>query len=96
MKASMSLCHRCGNNPCAGLSGLCAECEPPQGPTLPQVQRRFRSRRQRLLMAADAWRDFRDHWPMRLLELLGQLGSGFICGLLLGLAAVLYALEQLA
>lgn len=55
----------------------------------------LKTREQLRDLNAQDWLDFRAHWPMRLLELLVDVGAGTLLGLLLGLSVVLYALRSL-
>lgn len=41
------------------------------------------------------WSDFKAQWPMRVVELLLDVGAGTLLGLLLGLSVLLYALRSL-
>lgn len=56
---------------------------------------RLVTRRRLAELNAQDWADFRAHWPMRVLDLIGELGGGFLFGVCLGLAAVLWALHSL-
>ena len=51
------------------------------------------SREQLRELNAQAWSDFRAHWPMEVLRLLLDVGGGFCFGFALGLAFLVFVLE---
>lgn len=56
----------------------------------------LKTREQLRELNAQDWQDFRAHWPMRLFQLLVDVGAGTLLGLLLGLSLVLYVLRSVA
>jgi hypothetical protein len=55
--------------------------------------RRFVTRRRLAQLNAQAWEDFRAHWPMHVLQLVQDFSAGFLAGTALGLALLVYALD---
>lgn len=53
----------------------------------------LRTREQLRELNAQDWADFKSHWPMRVIELVLDIGAGTLLGVLLGLALLLAALE---
>lgn len=47
-----------------------------------------RRRRELRILNAEAWADFKEHWPADVLWVLRDCGGGFLFGVALGLAAV--------
>lgn len=56
----------------------------------------LRTRRQIRLVNAQYWADFKQHWPMELLQLLLDTGSGFLAGVALALSLFVYLLLQVS
>jgi len=54
----------------------------------------LRTRRQLRLLNAQHWADFKQHWPMEVFDLFCQIVGGFLFGVALGLATLIYALSQ--
>ncbi|MDP3109018.1 hypothetical protein [Hydrogenophaga sp.] len=54
----------------------------------------LKTREQIRELNAQAWHDFKAHWPMEVLEFLVDLGVGTLLGVLLGLSLVLYVIER--
>lgn len=53
--------------------------------------KRLITRRRLAELNAQSWQDFKAHWPMEVLRILGDLGGGFAFGLALVLALFVYA-----
>ena len=47
-------------------------------------------------LAADAWSDFKAHWPMHVFDMLREAGVGTLLGAALGFAAAIYVLQVAA
>lgn len=54
----------------------------------------LRTRRQLVLLNAQDWADFRKHWPMRLLDFVGEFGFGLLLGAALGFSVIVYAFSR--
>lgn len=54
----------------------------------------LKTREQLRELNAQQWADFRAHWPLRLWDLLMDIGAGTLLGLLLGLSVLLYVIQR--
>jgi hypothetical protein len=55
---------------------------------------KLKTREQLAELNAQAWADFKAHWPMHVLEICRDAGTGTLLGVALGLALVIEVLPR--